>query len=149
MTAQVRTLSIRGPFLKSTLNGGLKKAIYPNFTSIRSCRARQHYVHCPTCEATESPVLLINWCPLCMYFSCCMLYSYHLYLVLGMLLRLVGLKECGLGTQSLGMGWPLSEVGTQVGLGEDLLQSSTLHKSGMASWYRYREHYTTHYHIVS
>ena len=29
-----------------------------------------------------------------------------------MLLRLVGLKEFGLGTQSLGMGWPLSEVGT-------------------------------------
>ena len=28
------------------------------------------------------------------------------------LLRLVGLKEYGLGTQSLGLDWPLSEVGT-------------------------------------
>ena len=31
-----------------------------------------------------------------------------------MLFRFVGLKECGLGTQSLGLAWPLSEVGTQV-----------------------------------
>ena len=29
-----------------------------------------------------------------------------------MLLRIVGLKEYGLGTQSLGLDWPLSEVGT-------------------------------------
>ena len=40
-----------------------------------------------------------------------------------MLLRLVGLKECGLGTRSLGLGWPLSEVGTQVG---ELLYQSIL-----------------------
>ena len=38
--------------------------------------------------------------------------SDHLSLVIGMLLLIVGLKECGLGTQSLGMDWPLSEVGT-------------------------------------
>ena len=36
----------------------------------------------------------------------------HSPLAIGMLLRLVGLKECGLGTQSLGLDWPLSEVGT-------------------------------------
>ena len=29
-----------------------------------------------------------------------------------MLLRIVGLKECGLGTHSLGLDWPLTEVGT-------------------------------------
>ena len=38
--------------------------------------------------------------------------SVHSYLVIGMLLRIVGLKECELGTQSLGLYWPLSEVGT-------------------------------------
>ena len=38
----------------------------------------------------------------------------HSYLVIGMLLCLVGLKECGLGTQSLGLDWPLSEVGTRL-----------------------------------
>ena len=32
-----------------------------------------------------------------------------------MLIRLIGLNECGLGTHSLGLGWPLSEVGTRVG----------------------------------
>ena len=37
-TAPVRTLSIKGPFRKSILNSGLKKAIYPEFTSMRSCR---------------------------------------------------------------------------------------------------------------
>ena len=63
-----------------------------------------------------------------------------------MLLRLVGLKECGLGTQSLGLGWPLSEVGTRVGAEEDLFQSSPPHKSGMPSWYGDREHYK-HYKI--
>ena len=29
-----------------------------------------------------------------------------------MIIHLVGLKECGLGTQSLGLGWPLSKFGT-------------------------------------
>ena len=37
--------------------------------------------------------------------------SVHLSLVVGMLLRLVGIKECRLGTQSLGLDWALSEVG--------------------------------------
>ena len=40
------------------------------------------------------------------------MYSFHSFLIIGMLLRLVGLKECGLGTHSLGLDWPLSEVGT-------------------------------------
>ena len=31
-----------------------------------------------------------------------------------MLLRLIGFKEYGLGTQILGLGWPLSEVGTRL-----------------------------------
>ena len=38
--------------------------------------------------------------------------SVHLSLVIDMLLRLAGLKECELETQSLGLDWPLSEVGT-------------------------------------
>ena len=38
--------------------------------------------------------------------------SIHLFHVIGMLLRLVGLKERMLGTQSLGLDWPLSKVGT-------------------------------------
>ena len=63
-----------------------------------------------------------------------MLYSYHSYLFIGMHIRLVGLKEYGLGTQILGLGWPLSEVRTQVGAEEDLLQYSPPHKSVMPSW---------------
>ena len=46
-TAPIRTLSIRGPFRKSTLNGVLKKAIYPKFRSLRSCRARLARYGCP------------------------------------------------------------------------------------------------------
>ena len=38
--------------------------------------------------------------------------SVHLSLFIGMLLRLVGLEECGLSTQSLGLDRTLSEVGT-------------------------------------
>ena len=40
--------------------------------------------------------------------------SVHSSLVIGMLLSLVRLKECGLGTQILGLDRPLSEVGTGV-----------------------------------
>ena len=40
--------------------------------------------------------------------------SVHFSLVVGMLLRLVGIKECRLGTQSLGLDWLLSEVGTEL-----------------------------------
>ena len=43
MTAPVRTLYVRQPFRKYTGNSGLKNAIYPTFTSIRSCGTRQHY----------------------------------------------------------------------------------------------------------
>ena len=58
------------------------------------------------------PLVKINWCLPCLPFARCLLYSFHLSLIIGMLPRFVGLKECGLGTQSLGLGWPLSEVGT-------------------------------------
>ena len=63
-----------------------------------------------------------------------MFYLYHLSLVIGMLLRLVGLKECGLVTRSLGLDWPLSEVKTRVGA--LLLQSSTPHNPDIPSWCR-------------
>ena len=98
-------------------------------------------VHCPTCEETEIPILLINFCFLCLSFARCLLYSHHLSLVIGMLLCLVGLKECWLGSRSLGLGWPLSKVGTQ--FGAILFQSSPPHNSGMPSWSGDREHYTT------
>ena len=55
-----------------------------------------------------------------------MSYSYHSSLAIGTLLHLVGLKECGLGTQSLGMGWTMSDVGTRVGAEVYLFQSSPL-----------------------
>ena len=47
--------------------------------------------------------------------------SVHSSLVIGMLLRLVGIKECGLGTWSLGLDRPLSEVGT--GLDQQICSS--------------------------
>ena len=40
--------------------------------------------------------------------------SVHSSLVIGVLFRIFGLKEFGLGTQSLGLEWPLSEVGTRL-----------------------------------
>ena len=40
--------------------------------------------------------------------------SVHLSLVIGILLCNIGLKECGLGTQRLGLDWSLSKVGTGV-----------------------------------
>ena len=58
------------------------------------------------------PLVKINWCPPCLPFARFMFYLFHSSLLIGILLRLVGLKECGLGTQSLGLCWPLSEVGT-------------------------------------
>ena len=48
------------------------------------------------------------------------------------MLRLVGLKECGLGAQSLGLGWPLSEVGNRVIAEEDMFHPSSPHNSGMS-----------------
>ena len=92
--------------------------------------------------------MLINWGSPCLYFACCLLYSYHSSIVVGMLIRLILFKECWLGTQSLGLGWTLSKVGTRVGSEEDLLQSSPPHKSGMPSWSGDREHYTT-LHVVA
>ena len=58
-----------------------------------------------------------------------------------MQLSLVGPKEFGLVTQSIGLGWPLFEVGARVGAKEDLFQSSPPHKLGIASWSRDRQHY--------
>ena len=63
-----------------------------------------------------------------------MFYSYHLSLVIVMLLHLVGLKEYGLGTWIIGLGWPLSDLGKPVG--RLLFQSSQPHISGMKYWYR-------------
>ena len=37
--------------------------------------------------------------------------SVHSSLVIGVLLRISGLKECGLGTQSLDLDWTLPKVG--------------------------------------
>ena len=74
----------------------------------------------------------MNWCLTSLSFARCLLYLYHSSLVIGMLLRLVGIKECALGTQSLGMVCPLSDVGTRVGA--LLSQSSPPHNSGMPFW---------------
>ena len=70
-----------------------------------------------------------------------MLYSYHSSLVIGMLLRLVGLKECGLGTCIIGLGSPMSKIGTCIGA--LLFQSSPPHKLGIPSWSGDQEKYTT------
>ena len=88
------------------------------------------------------PIMFINWWPSSTSFARCMLYLYHSYLVIGMLLRLIGLKECGLVTQSLELGWPLSEFGTRVRAREDLFHISSPHKSGMPYCSVYREQYT-------
>ena len=69
-----------------------------------------------TNKVTEIPIMC-NWCRPCMSFACCLLllpmYLFILPLSLAcMLLRFVRFQECGLGNQSLGLGWPLSEVGT-------------------------------------
>ena len=97
----------------------------------------------PHARQLRFPILLINCYLPCLSFAHCVLYSYHFSLVIGMMLRLVGLKECGLGTHILVLGWPLSEVVTRFGAEEDLFQSSPPHKSGMPSWSGDREHYTT------
>ena len=54
----------------------------------------------------------INCYPPCLSLALCLLYSFHSSLVIGMLLCLVGLKECRLVNQRLGMSWPLSDVGS-------------------------------------
>ena len=90
----------------------------------------------PHARQTGVPIILINWSLLCMYFAQCLFYSYYSSLVIVMLLRLIGLKECRLGTQSLGLGWTLSKVGTRVGSEDDLLHPSPPHKLGMPSWSR-------------
>ena len=70
-----------------------------------------------TREVTEDPY--VNWCPLCLSFvrfvPCCHCLCIRSFVPCHWnvgLLRLVGLKEYGLGTQSLGLNYPLSEVGT-------------------------------------
>ena len=97
----------------------------------------------PHVRQLKYPILLINWCPPCLSFACFLLYLYHSSLVSGMLICIVGLKEYGLVTQSLRLGWPLPEVVTQVGAEEDLFHPSPLHKLGMPSWSEGQEHYTT------
>ena len=82
-------------------------------------------VSCPKRKVIEISIILIYRCPPCM------LYLYHFSLVIGVLLHLVGLKEHGLGTRSIGLGWPLSKVGNLVG--RLLLQSSLPHNLGMPS----------------
>ena len=66
---------------------------------------------------------------------------YHMYLVIGMMLRLVSLSEGALGTSSLGLGWPLFKFGTRVGA--LLFQSPLPYNSGIPSWYS--DHNTTLY----
>ena len=97
----------------------------------------------PHVRQLRVPIMLINWSPPCRSFACCLLYLYNSSLVIGILLRLVGIKECGLHTQSLGLGWPLAEVGTWVGSEEGLFHHSPPHTSGMPSRSEDREHYTT------
>ena len=55
----------------------------------------------------------------------CLLYLFHLSLVIFMLICLNGLKECGLDTKIIGIGYPLSEVGT--GLEKKMTCSSPHH----------------------
>ena len=82
-----------------------------------------------------------------MSFNSSLLYLYYSSPVIGMLLCLVGIKECGFGTQSLGLRWPLSTVGTRVVA--LLLQSSPPHNSVMPSWSWDQEHYTTLHNIFA
>ena len=49
----------------------------------------------PTQEVTESTHSVKYWCPPCLSFACCMLYFFHSSLVIGMLFRLVRLKNVG------------------------------------------------------
>ena len=88
-------------------------------------------------------ILLINWCPRVCPSLVFLLYLYHSSLVIEILIFLVGLKDCRLRNQSLGMGWTLSKVVTPVVSEEELLHPSPPHKLGMPSWSGYQEHYTT------
>ena len=77
--------------------------------------------------------------PPCLSFACCLMYSYHSSLVIGMMLCFVRLKYCGLDTRILGLGWPLSKVGTRVGA--LLFQSSPPHNLEIPLWSGDWEHY--------
>ena len=94
-------------------------------------------------EATESPIVRLNWCPVCLSFDFCLSYSYHSSLVIGMLLRLFGIKECAPGTRSIGPVWPLSEVGTWVR--SLLLKLLPPHNTDKPSRYGYQN---THTHVI-
>ena len=54
--------------------------------------SRNNQVPRVTSEATESPIGQLNWSPVCLSFSLCLLYSYYFSLIIGMMIRLVGLK---------------------------------------------------------
>ena len=51
-----------------------------------------------------------------------------------MLLRLVGIKEYGLGTQILGLNWPLSEVGTELEQQTCLSPHCLIIRSCLTAW---------------
>ena len=106
-------------------NGSSHYQIMVKYTGVLLRRTRSLVPHSRQLRVT---ILLISWRPLILSLACCMLYSYHSYLVIGMLLCLVRLKEYVFDTQSLGLGWPLSEVGTRVGAEEDLFHPSPPHK---------------------
>ena len=46
----------------------------------------------PHTRHLKVPILLINWCPLCLSFARCLFYLYHSSLVIGVLLSIIGLK---------------------------------------------------------
>ena len=77
----------------------------PGNVQISGCSVKKNQVPRLTREATKSPIILINCCPTCLSFARCPLYSYHLSLGIGKLPRLVGIKQCVLGTRVLGVGW--------------------------------------------
>ena len=82
----------------------------------------------PNARQMRLPIMLINWCPPCLSFARCLFYSYQSSLVIGILLCLVWIKECGFSTHSLGLGWPLYEVGIWVGSEVGLFHPLPPHK---------------------
>ena len=73
----------------------------------------------PLCHKRGNWDPYVNWCPPCLSFvrfvTCCHCLCIRSFVPCHWnagLLRLVGLKEYGLDTHSLGLDWPLSEVGT-------------------------------------
>ena len=83
-------------------------------------------------QVRQLKFLPVDWIGSCVSaFALFLLYLYHSSLVVGILLCLVGLKECASGNRILGPVWPLSEVLTRVGT--LLFQSSPPHNLDMPS----------------